>query len=232
MPLPLKLSQPTGSIALRAFDIGIYDALGAVIRTELQTTTLRERVGYWIDEIFTAPTAVPVIFNNPEQIYENKIYPSYLVRRNDISPSLQRWHSIKNMEYWAGVSGFHEVSPGVSGYSALETKPQAYPYDIFYTIIAYARYEHEAVPMAKRLMKSFPPYGRISVIDSLGQTRVYTVFNESGVQDIGDIVDVADRLKSYSIDIRVEGEIDTFDTSVIPTMETVVVSIEGHDSII
>lgn len=218
--MPTKLSNPTGSIFVRAFDEGMFLALGAVLRTANQTTINRDRKGYWIDDVFTAPVEVPVIWNNPEQIYEFKIYPCYHIRRNDIQPALSRWHSIKSLEYVAGVSGA-EVVDGVSGYSTLEMKSQAWPHDLFYTVACYARYEHEAVPMMKRLLKTFPSYGTITVLDSLGQQRRYSVFNESGVQDISDFVDVADRLKAFSIDIRIEAELDLREPVTIPSVGSI-----------
>lgn len=190
--------------------------LGAVVATDPQPIVGRDRAGYWITDVFTAPTQVPVVFNNPEQIYEFKLYPSYLIRRNEISPALARWHSVKSFEYVAGVSGFEEIN-GVSGYSTLEIKPQAWPYDLSYSVSCYARYEHEAIPMMKRILKTFPSYSKLFITDSLGQQRSYSVFNEGGVQDIGDFVDVADRVKAYNIDIRIEGELDTFDPTIIPS---------------
>lgn len=225
-----KLSNPTGTVFVRNFDEGVFKALGAVERTSPQPLVGRDRKGYWIDEVFTAPTEVPVIFNNPEQIYEHKIYPSYLVRRNDISPALARWHSVKSFEYVAGVSGFEEID-GVSGYSAVEIKPQAWPYDLFYTIACYGRYEHESVPMMRRILKTFPPYSKVFILDSLGESRSYTVFNESGVQDISDFLDIADRVKAYSIDIRIECELDTSDPTIIPTLADSILSIKRKRNI-
>lgn len=222
--MPTKLSNPTGSVFVRAFDEGVFTTLGGVLRIENQAPVGRDRKGYWIDEVFTAPVAVPIIFNNPEQIYEYKIYPSYHIRRNDIQPALARWHSVKSFEYVSGVSGYSEID-GVSGYSAVEIKPQAWPYDLFYSVVCYARYEHEAIPMMKRILKTFPPYSKIFIQDSLGDTRSYTVFNEGGVQDIGDYVDAADRLKAYSVDIRIEGELDTSDPTIVPTLASVITNI-------
>lgn len=223
--------RPTGNVFIRNFDQGVIEELGAVIRTDYLPTPVRQRRGYWIDEIFTDPMAVPVIFNNPEAIYEKKIYPSYLITRTTpYEPSLVRWHSVKQAEYRAGVSGSEEVvsgTPGVSGFDAvsgfglLELKPQAWPVDIYYSVACYARYEHEAIPMLKRILKTFPPYSKISLIDSLGENRDYTVFAETAPQDIGEFVDVADRLRGYSLDIRVEGELDVQDPVRVPTVRTV-----------
>lgn len=214
----VQYTNPTGSVFVRNFDQGVIETLGAVVREDMIPSLRTRRVGYWIDEVFTAPTAVPVIFNNPEQIFEKKIYPSYLITRSNIEPDLARWHSVKQLEYMAGVSGTEESVSGVSGYGEVEVKPQAWPVNIPYTVSCYARYEHEAVPMMKRLLRVYRPYSRMNLIDSLGEIRHYTVFAESGVQEIGEYIDSADRLKAYAVDIRVEGELDLNDPVIRQTV--------------
>ena len=219
--MPLD-TQPTGLVFIRNFDQGVIETLGAVVREDVLPSINLKRFGYWIDEIFTAPTAVPLIFNNPEQIFEKKIYPTYLVTRTSITPDLARWHSVKQLEYIAGVSGTESVSGGVSGFDQVEVKAQAWPFSIFYTVSCYARYEHEAIPMLKRLLKVYRPYSKMTLIDSLNQIRNYTVFAESGVQDIGEYLDTSDRLKAYSVDLRVEGELDLNDPVIRSTVGAVI----------
>jgi len=225
-------TTPTGSVFIRNFDQGVVEEMGSVIRTDtLPDSGGLKRHGYWIDEIFTVPTAVPVIFNNPEVVYEKEIYPAYLITRSTpFEPENMRWHSVKQFEYKAGVPGTDEVvsgSPGVSGFEAVsgfsevELKQQAWPVAIFYSIACYARYEHEAIPMVKRIMKTFSPYSKVTVFDSLNEKRTYTVFAETGIQDIGELADVADRLKAYSMDIRVEAELDVEDPVVRDTLKQV-----------
>lgn len=214
-------TSPTGNVFVRNYDQGIIETLGAVLRTDTLPSLNLRRSGYWIDEIFTDPTAVPVIFNNPEQIFERKIYPSYSIVRGSIEPELSRWHSVKQLEYKAGVPGSEEVIGGVSGFSSVEVKEQAWPHSIFYSISCYARYEHEAIPMIKRILRTYRPYSKMSLLDSLGETRNYTVFAETGIQDIGEFVDVADRLKAYQIDLRVEGELDVNDPVVRSTVGSI-----------
>lgn len=65
--------------------------------------------------------------------------------------------------------------------------------------------------MVKHLLRVWQPYSKIRLIDSLGEQRTYDVFNEGDVLDIGEIVDVADRVKAYTISVRVEGELDIND---------------------
>lgn len=234
-----KYSKPTGEVFIRNYDEGVMAWFGATVQTVSippagvgagRNAHICERSGYFVDIAGANPTKVPVIWNNPEQIYEQKIYPSYQISRDSVTAAMQRWHSVLQLEYVAGVSGTEEViqvgSQMVSGFRQIEKKAQAIPYDISYTISAYARYEHEALPMLKHILRRFPPYSRIFVIDSLGDSRSYTVFSDSDVQDNSEYVDVADRLKSYSISIRVEGELDLADPVVLNTAIDFQTSIE------
>lgn len=214
----MQYSPKTGDVFVRNYDQGVVERLGGTVQTITNHPTMGTRRGYWVDITAANPITVPIIFSNPEQVYEKKILPSFIVSRDSIEPALQRWHSVKQLEYIQGVSGTEEVIAGVSGYGQVESKVQAYPYDLFYTIFAYARYEHEAVPMLKQILRQFPPYSRIKLIDSLGTERRYTVFAESGVQDIGEYVDIADRTKAFSYSFRVEGELDLIDPMVRSTL--------------
>lgn len=218
-------SKITGEVFIRNFDKGVADRIGAV-------ETIAPRRGYYVNILGANPLKVPIIWTNPEQVYEDKIYPSIIINRDAVEPAFQRWHSVHQIEYMAGVSGTEEsvVVGGVSGaagivggttvsgYGKVETKAQAYPYDLFYTISVYARYEHEAQPMIKYILRRFPQYSRIFVIDSLGESRSYSTFGESGIQDLSEIVDVADRVKAYAISFRVEGELDLEDPIVRDTV--------------
>lgn len=224
-----KYSQKTGDVFIRNFDEGVANRIGAV-------ATIGNRRGYWVDIVGATPLKVPIIWMNPEQVYEDKIYPCILINRDAVEPAFQRWHSVRQLEYVAGVSGTESTvivggvsgSSGivggrtVSGYDQVVVKGQAYPYDLFYTISVYARYEHEALPMIKYVLRRFPQYSRISVIDSLGESRGYSTFGESGIQDLSEIVDVADRVRAYAISFRVEGELDLED----PIVQSTVIEFE------
>lgn len=209
-------SPKTGEVFVRNFDQGVVETFGGTVQT------VDGRRGYFISVVGATPMNVPIIFNNPEQVYENKIYPSFLVARDSIEPALQRWHSVKQFEYMAGVSGSEEVIGNVSGFSEVERKQQAWPFDLFYTLTAYARYEHEAIPMMKKILRMCQPYSKVKLIDSLGDERSYSCYAESGIQDISEYVDVSDRLKAYVVSVRIEGELDLNDPVVQSTVGSIV----------
>lgn len=227
--MTLKYSQQTGDVFIRAFDQGLVERLLAYVADVPNHPTVGKRRGYWVDLPTGQPTQIPVIFNNPEQIYEQKILPSFLIAREAIEPAMQRWHSVKQLQYVHGVPGTEETVKlssvsgrldYVSGYSQIETKVQAYPFDIFYAISVYARYEHEAIPMVKHVLRRLPPYSRISVVDTVGDIRRYSAFLEGGVADLGEFSDVTDRTKAYQFTVRVEAELDLTDPVTQSTMLT------------
>jgi hypothetical protein len=167
-----------------------------------------------------------VIMGNPEQALVASILPMIVVRRDSIQPDMKRWNSFGHIDYFQGVSGSIEVQGNVSGFSLVETKPQAMPYELSYTISIYARLETQALRILRRLLRRFPPYGAIPVIDSLKEQRTYTTYNDSSVSDISEIVDVSERTRGYSFSIRVEGELDLYDEDIRSTVSTVQVQSE------
>jgi hypothetical protein len=52
---------------------------------------------------------------------------------------------------------------------------------------------------------------RIFIKDSLGEERSYTVFNETGFVDNSELLDITNRTKSYTVEMRIEGELDLAD---------------------
>lgn len=213
-----NFGQQTGEVFIRNFDQGVVETMNGTVRI------IDGQKNYFIDVPACTPPAVPMIFLNPEQVFESKIYPSFVMARTGVYPALQRWHSVGQLEYIVGLvsGGTSEVSGRdgsvISGYNQIETKVQTLPFDLMYDLSCYARYEREAIPMLKHLLRVWQPYSKINVVDTLGQTRVYSVYNENDVADIGEIVDVADRMKGYSVSIRIEGELDINDPWVRATV--------------
>jgi hypothetical protein len=219
-------SPRTGTVWLRDFDLGIVTGTGAL----LDPAGSPGGNNYYID-LSSGPCNspdsdgfIPVIFNNPEPIYEQKIYPSVLIKRDDFVPALQRWHQYQQYDYYMGIPGTEETVGGVSGFTQAETKPSAWPYDITYSVSIYSRYEYEAQMILQSLMRRFQPRSYITVVDTEGDNRRYTAFVDNSVSDIGEFVDASERLRGYSLSIKVEGEIDLVDPVVKSTMKEFVQS--------
>jgi len=68
----------TGFVFMRNFDAGVFGTLGAALAGENYTVA--------IDNV-----AIPVIWANPEQVFEDYIIPSMVVRRDDIYIATERF---------------------------------------------------------------------------------------------------------------------------------------------
>lgn len=207
----IKFDIKTGQIFIRNYDQGIIETMGGFV----DCSPNGDKKNYYINITGLSSPKVPVIFSNPFQQMEKKILPCFMIQRSDMRPAMGRWHSVGEKQYRIGVGDIATVNissnRSVSGYEDYETLVQAMPFDIEYTINCLSRYEHEAIFMIKKVLSVYKPYSRIIVKDSLNEIRTYTVFNESSVQDISEIVDIHDRTKAYSVTVRVEGELDLSD---------------------
>jgi hypothetical protein len=212
-----KYTPRVGQIWLRAYDEGVITRLGAALGTG--TSANNYFVNFPIGSCMNpaAPLNVPVIWSSPEQLFEKKTYPAYLIKRESIEPALERWGSVGAIQQVWGVPG----TENGSNYNKTELEVQAWPYNISYTITIYARYEYEAQTLLMNLLKRFPPYGYITVKDSLNDNRTYECLAVNAIQDLSEIVDVSERLKSYSHSIQVLGEIDVTDPVIVDTVLTV-----------
>lgn len=108
----------------------------------------------------------------------------------------------------------------------MEILPQAIPYDIMYQISVRARFRgapgnrNQVNALFGHVMRVFPPYSKIDVVDSIGDLRGYEAFNE-GISNIDVIAEVQDRTLGMALTIRVEGELDLKDPQTVPTVRRV-----------
>ena len=217
-----KFTPKTGEVWLRDFDSGVV--------LQLQPTLINNNYFVVFSSGLSGSSSpnVPVIFNQPEQVYEIRSYPFIHVKREAFTPALERWHSYGQQDHIAGVPGTENIVDGEIFYDQVEIKPQAWPYDIEYVISVYSRFEYEAQTLLRHVMRRFQPRGYITVQDSVSEDRFYTYFSDPAVADIGEIVDVAQRLRGYSVSVKVEGEIDLVDPVIRDTVQQVVVSTDTN----
>jgi hypothetical protein len=217
-----KDNSRTGDVWLSDFDRGVITSLGAVVNSVGDMYVIN------IPGVSTPPPSgeivfegVPVYFAFPDETIDPKILPSFVVRRDDITPAMSRWHP-GNQQYRIPAPGSHSVtiknpitgntiSQGADSY---ESKAQAVPFDILYTIQIRARYRNnlkvESMKMLHFTLKRFPPYSTVYLKDSEGDLRSYTAFMESpSAADTKP--DVAGRETNFNVSLRVEGELDLND---------------------
>ena len=213
-------SAPTGYVDLYDYDEGVVVTLGA---TKRQAPGEPDgHVNYYIDiQDVAAPPGqpgIPVVFAYPEDTFEKLVLPTFIVRRDDISADMQRWHpGAEQYRAPAKTSRSSPVSVGGQAVSfvpdIVEIQRQGEPNDLMYSIIMQTRHragvnaKREANAMLRYVMGKFQVYGSTYVRDSVGDWRTYETFRE-GISIIDDLPEVAGRVIGFAVTIRVEAELD------------------------
>jgi hypothetical protein len=219
------IGQRTGIVWIDDFDRGVVETLGAVVNTAGDTYIVKD-----IDGVSPPPDreGIPVYFAFPDDTIDTKILPSFVVRRDSISPALSRWH-LGLFEYRVPAPGAHEITVKhpvtgntiATGFDKYEAKDQAVPFDLLYTIQIRARFRNnlrvEAQRMLRYAMVKYQPYTRVLVKDSLGDIRSYDAFMESP-SAVDTKTDVANRETNFNLTLRVEAELDLNDPIVQTAM--------------
>jgi hypothetical protein len=205
-----------GTVTLRDFDQGVVETMKAVV--------INDR--YFITELKYLDAApefpgVPVVFAHPEDVFQTHKIPVIEVRRDDISPALNRWHP-GTLHYRVPASSALprtvQFPDGTtrSGYNQYEERQQAAPFDLMYTINIIAK-QRTAMAAAHSIlayvMKIYQPYTSVLVHDSIGDLRSYEAFVES-VGPMDEAADVSERVIGFALSLRVEAELDISDPKV------------------
>lgn len=159
-------------------------------------------------------------FSFPEDVYEKYKLPVLMVRRDDISPAMQRWHP-GALQYRAPASSALPARTTVggatlNGFDRYEEAQQAVPFDLMYSLQVSARYrgalrsKNHTNALLQHVLEVYPPYGRVVLKDSLSTVRSYEAFME-GITPMDDVGDVTDRTLGFVVTLRVEGELDIHD---------------------
>lgn len=237
--------QPSGMVGLRNFDEGVVITLGGKLGEE---SGKGSESNFYLPSSVLSPVdappglpGIPITFSHPEDMYERYRQPVIVVRRDDISPAMNRWHP--GMHEWRvpargaqdrqvvfGVGTTTERT--VTGYDRYESKEMAVPFDITYSLSILARHRGKGggaprhVPVGfegaagsprnqvnqilDHVLRVFPPYCQVFVIDSLGDTRRYSAFMEA-ISHLDEVPDVTERVLGFAVTLRVEAELDLND---------------------
>jgi hypothetical protein len=218
-----KLNERTGDVWISDFDRGVITSLGGTINTVGDMYVILNMPGVSppppVGEIEFE--GVPVYFAFPDETIDPKILPSIVVRRDDITPAMSRWHP-GAQQYFVPAVGSHPVTITnprtgdvmAEGFDEYEDKSQAVPFDLMYTIQIRARYRNnlkvEAMKMLHYTLKKYPPYTTVYLKDSDDELRSYTAFMESP-SALDTKSDVAGRENNFNVTLRVEAELDLND---------------------
>lgn len=221
-------------VFLRDFDEGIVRTMGSeLIEIERDGETVQD-YALRVDGV-NGPDEyggyVPIIWQNPEDVYQEGLLPHVAVARTSITQAMSRWQP-GGREYMvraAVATDKKVVATGQLMPSHVEIKRWAYPYDIAYEIHLRARNRWQADKMLRQIGRKFWAYGQIYMRDSEGDERGYYAFQES-VDSLDEIVDIADRLIGWTISVRCEAELDFNDPYIAPTSQDVVSNVLSRSS--
>jgi len=209
---PTVFGFKTGNVEIGDYDRGVMRTLGV----ELQDPVIgnRPRLFLRVPGIEgTEEDKVAVVFVNPEQVFSYYKVPMILVRRDGADPAMSRWY--QQDEYRIAGADSQVVTKTSSysgldlgkGWTYLESKQRAFPYDISYTIELVARKRLDVNKVLRKVLSVFPPYGNIVVLDDLGSARTYFA-QQGGITEITEINDIVTRYPAYAVTLTVWGELD------------------------
>jgi len=191
-----------GEVFIRNFDEGIMRTLGATLDTVNNK---------WVKVIpgISDPTNIDCVFVTPEQVLSDYIYPSFVVRRQDLRVATERM-LCPTLDY---KEQFEE-----DGKFYNESKLAALPFDITYLVQAIARYERHMLLMQKEILRRFHRWKEIIVFDTLGVKRSYDMAVEP-VSNVSNLTDLSLKSSGLSLNVMVFAEIDLSDPYVAKTVD-------------
>lgn len=224
-----KGSRRNGSVFIREFDEGVVRTLGAVLIGEPD-----HQEYYLVIPNVSPPPGFPgviVTFAHPEDVFAKNYLPAVVVRRDDITAAMRRFH-LGGEAYSAPADGALPISrmiPGVgtrTGWDKTEIRMQAEPNDLLYTVEIFCRSrggvsgKREANEILRWVLSRFNAYFALEVVDDIGDFRTYDGFRE-GISMLDDLADVAERVIGYAVTLRIEAELDISIPSTYRTVTTV-----------
>ncbi len=209
-----EFGHRTGHIDLLDYDQAMVEGIGAVFNAAKNSYAL-DLVDARGDGIYVkppgsdAPTEVRkavVRFKQAEMAREEMDLPSILFIRDDFTfDEVREWSPTE--QYRVPAPGATRISIGDSlGWSAYETKPKEWPFNLTYTIEVWSRYRTVAQVLLQIISARYPPRGSVTVTDGDDNERVYHTFQE-GTADLTEINSLVDRIVGFSLTVRVEGEL-------------------------
>lgn len=192
-----------GEVFIRNFDEGVMRTLGATLDT-VNSKWVKTIPG--IDD----PVNIDCVFVVPEQVLSDYIYPSFVVRRQDIRVATNRM--------LCPTLDFKESFTGDDLKRYNESKLAALPFDITYLVQAVARYERHMLLMQKEILRRFHRWKELIVYDTLNMKRSYDVAVET-VSDVSKLTDLSLKSSGLSLSVMVFAELDLSDPYVARTVD-------------
>jgi len=203
----------TGHVDLIDFDLGVLRQTGAILDEEQNEWYLP--INFELDDPVKGPIVIEralVVYKRPEPTQVQHEVPQIAIIQDDVDPDTTRLYS-PTVQYRVPAEGATPVSiGGVIGFDSYETKDKEQPYNITYSIEAWARYKVPALILIQMMMKRFPLRGTlvVSSTEEAGRNvendRTY-LFYQEGFADLTELNSMVERIPGYSLTIRVEAEL-------------------------
>ena len=214
------------TIALRAFDLGLYETLGASLYQYNVDGEPRQVYARDFANVSTnipgLQGRVPYFFANPEDVYQEFVMPCVILRRTSVAPAFDRaaWYGYERAPDVNAVPIVVTKPNGetVQGFDKYAEKTSSTPMNISYDVQIMSRTQGDFLNIFQSLMMSMrPPFFTFGAVDSLGELRLYDA-GPVQISEASEITSVVDRSISSTISFEVQGEIDfrTEDNTVPP----------------
>jgi hypothetical protein len=217
------------TITLRAFDLGVFETLGAELYSYTIDGESRQAYARTFPGVSTnipgLDGRVPFFFAMPEDVYQAFVLPCVIIRRTSLAPAFDRapWYGYERAPD-VTASAITVTKPDgsvVTGYDRYAEKTVSTPFNIGYDVQIMARTQLDYLYIFQSLMMTMrPPFFTFGAIDSENELRCYDA-GPVNVSEGSEITAIVDRTISATISFEVQGEIDlrTEDNTVPPLSE-------------
>ena len=204
-----------GTVSLTDFDRGVVTSLDAsLINIEVDGET-RAAYAVEVPGVFETPPGfggkIPVFFMHPEEVFQPFLIPSFVIRRNDLTPAFERQPVVGYQRVPACDATRCYVQAGnkvLQGWSKYNVQNWPIPFDVGYEVLLYARLQKDGLAMLQHaLCRLRAPWFTVNVVDSVDCTRGYDAGPVS-ISNLSELADIEDRTIGYSFSFDVRAEID------------------------
>jgi hypothetical protein len=220
-----------GSLILELFDRAIFEALGSALlpfpnpnddpklRRPVQQVMIHGVKGPGHREPQEEHGRVPVVFQNPEDIYNRYLLPGIRINRSAISTDTSRMTPTGlGWQYAVPSPQGHLVEvDGVSGPQALALRAWANPENLTYDIEVRARYTEEAQRMLDYVRYQMPERGALRVYSTDGTHSLFTFYRQ-GISETSELASSLNRFTGYLLTYEVQAEIDEHEEQTTRTL--------------
>ena len=213
------------SVGIRDFDLGVMQAFGGELVSYAVDGSTRQAYAVAVRDLTTDLTGlggrVPIYWGAPDDAYQPFLLPSFVITRNNLEVAYSRapWYGGQR----GPLPGANPVvlATGERGYDRYEQKWNAHPFDFSYDVKGFARLRTDATRMMMQVLRSCrPPWFALSVVDSVGETRLYDT-GDMNISDTSELSDIAHRTASWTVSWTVRAEVDLCDAESFAPMRGV-----------